>query len=176
MFNALSILKSIHTRQGGRCLPGDSTDEEKGNFLSLLSELHVWCYTHVPHLPNRSHSPWSAIPPAWNRSSGCHCDSWEMPRASIREQQSMSMAWASKTESCRGSRLLCSQLLDMVLDTKFPARKRELLLAISWTAQRPQDSSQSLLRRQWKSQTGTATSMLFRVSLSWNTAHVKKDH
>lgn len=38
------------------------------------------------------------------------------------------MAWASKTKTCKGSRLLCSELLDMVLDTKFPDRKRELLL------------------------------------------------
>lgn len=43
----------------------------------------------------------------------------------------MSMARASKKEACKGSKLLCFQLLDMVLDTNFPARKKELLLTCS---------------------------------------------
>lgn len=44
----------------------------------------------------------------------------------------MSMAWASKKETCKGSKLLCFQLLDMVLDTNLSARKRELLLTCSF--------------------------------------------
>lgn len=85
IFNALSISKSIHTRQGGRCLAGDSTDEEKGTLVSLLSILHAWCCNHVPYSPERSHSPWSAISPAWNRGTECPYGFWEMPGASIRE-------------------------------------------------------------------------------------------
>lgn len=192
MFNALSTLKSTLSRQGGRCYAGDSTDEGKGNFVSPLSEPHVWCCNHEPYSPNRSHSPWSAIPPAWNRSSGCHCGSWEMPRAPIREQQSMSMA-LSKQRAVRGAdfSVLNSWTWFWTQSSQLgregysehptptlqpPLQCQRCPQAGTWTAQRPQDCSQSLLRRQWKSQTGRATSMLFRVSLSWNTAHVKKHH
>lgn len=85
VFNALYILKSIHSRKGGRCHAGDSTDEETS--VSSLSKLRVWCCNHVPYTgsPNKSHSPWPAISPAWNRGTGSHYSFWEMPRASIRE-------------------------------------------------------------------------------------------
>lgn len=85
VFNALYILKSIHSRKGGRCRAGDSTDEETS--VSSLSKLRVWCCNHVPYTgsPNKSHSPWPAISPAWNRGTGSHYSFWEMPRAFIRE-------------------------------------------------------------------------------------------
>lgn len=51
VFNALSILKSILSSQGGRCPAGDSTDEEKGNFFyhfqNPIFGAATTCHTHL---------------------------------------------------------------------------------------------------------------------------------